>query len=320
MKKTRSFSPSFVIVFVLLCLQACRSGIDITQYSEPEYAGKTIEVKQDVKFSISLIETGYAKTLEAFVYRGGSYFRTRKLSHVAILIQHPKGNFLFDTGLGSKLEKQFHEEFSFMERQMFKYHKTQTVQESLGEYAFDLSSIDFIIPSHLHFDHASGIEDFPSPQVWVTKEEYVHAMGDEAVLPAFIKDQYDADQIQWSLIDFNSGPYEVFEQSYDVFKDGTVVLVKLPGHTSGSVGMFVNLNSGKRYFFMGDLTWATEAILSPAEKFSIPRKIVDENREKVKEAIMKVYYLHKNNPNIQLVPAHDFKAQMNIARFPEVEF
>lgn len=320
MNKIHAFFSSIFIIYILLCLQACRSGIDISQYPEPEFFENPVEVNHNNRLSISLIETGYARTLEAFVYRGGSYFKTRKLSHVAILVQHPNGNFLFDTGLGSQLHKQFQEEFSFIERQMFKYHKTQTVGESLEKNNFDLSAIDFIIPSHLHFDHASGIEDFAAPQVWVTKEEYAHAMSEEAVSPAFIKDQYDADQIHWKLIEFNSGPYEVFEESYDVFKDGTVILVKLPGHTNGSVGMFVNLNSGKRYFFTGDLTWAKEAILSPAEKYHIPRKIVDKDREKLKEAIMKVYYLHKKNPNIQLVPAHDYNAHLNIAKFPDVEY
>ena len=40
----------------------------------------------------------------------------------------------------------------------------------------------------------------------------------------------------------------------DLFDDGSVVFVPLPGHTGGSNGMFVNLRSGKRFFFMGDLT------------------------------------------------------------------
>ena len=57
--------------------------------------------------------------------------------------------------------------------------------------------------------------------------------------------------------------------------------------------MFVNLKSGNRYFFPGDLTWAAEAFSIPSEKHIIPRKKVDGDREKVKEIIVTVHHLKK---------------------------
>src|SRR5262249_38058217 len=48
--------------------------------------------------------------------------------------------------------------------------------------------------------------------------------------------------------------------------DGSVALAPLPGHTTGSTGVFVNLRSGKRYLFTGDLTWALEGFKLPAER------------------------------------------------------
>jgi glyoxylase-like metal-dependent hydrolase (beta-lactamase superfamily II) len=97
------------------------------------------------------------------------------------------------------------------------------------------------------------------------------------------------------------------------------VLVKLPGHTEGSIGMFVNLKSGKRYFFTGDLTWAAEAFIGPSEKHAIPRKKVDGDREKVKETIVLIHHLINMKPEIEIIPAHDYNAQKTIAHFPEIE-
>ncbi len=321
MKKNRFILiATITIISVFLLIQSCKTKINISKYQIPAFSETNFPINKQVDFSLSLIETGYAKTLEFFVFKGGSLFKTRKLSHVSILIQHPKGTFVFDTGLGSEIEEQFHDHFSFMDRQMFKFTKLETLKETLVKNEFNPDSIDFIIPTHLHFDHASGIEDFPNASVWTTKDEYDYAKSDKANPPAFIKEQYDGDFLQWKFIDFQDNPYEIFKESYDVFNDGTVVLVKLPGHTNGSLGMFVNLKSGKQYFFTGDLTWAAEAISIPSEKHPIPRKKVDGDREKVKETIVNVHYLKKKKEDIIIVPAHDAKAQKDIPRFPNVEW
>ncbi len=309
-----------LIINTTFFIQSCKTTIDISKYPTPHFYENTYPVNKDIEFSLSLIETGFAFTPEAFVFKGGSLFKTRKLSHVSILIQHPKGTFVFDTGLGSQMEGQFHDHFSFIDQQLFKFTQLASLKETLVKNNFSPDSIDFIIPTHLHFDHASGIEDFPKATVWTTKEEYDHAISEEANPPAFIKEQYDAAFIKWKFMGFAGTPYEVFQESYDVFNDGTVVLVKLPGHTKGSLGMFVNLKSGNRYFFTGDLTWAFEAILKPSEKHVIPRGKVDGDREKVKESIVKVHHLAKQNPAIKIIPAHDYHAQKNIANFPNIEW
>jgi len=41
-------------------------------------------------------------------------------------------------------------------------------------------------------------------------------------------------------LQFNPVPYETFDESADLYKDGSVVVVPLRGHTPGSVGIFVN--------------------------------------------------------------------------------
>jgi len=320
MKKNKLILLSTLAISILVIIQSFKTTIDISKYPTPTFSTTDYPIDKEVEFSLSIIETGYAKTPEAFVFRGGSLFKTRKLSHVSILIQHPKGTFVFDTGLGSEIEGQFHDNFSFVDRQLFKFTKLESLKETLVKNEFNLDSIDFIIPTHLHFDHASGIEDFPKATVWTTKEEYNHAFSKEATPPAFIKEQYDADFIKWKFMDFDTTAYEVFQESYDVFNDGTVVLVKLPGHTKGSLGMFVNLKSGKRYFFTGDLTWAAEAFIGPSEKHAIPRKKVDGDREKVKESIVMVHHLKKKKNQIIIVPAHDYNAQKDIARYPNVEW
>ena len=126
-----------------------------------------------------------------------------------------------------------------------------------------LGEIGRIIPSHMHWDHVSGLKDFPQADVWVRAEELEHARHGRP--PAFIASQFDGD-VRWHLFDFDGPAYMGYPASLDLFGDGAVVLVPMPGHTAGQVGMFLALPSGRRLFFVGDTTWSLEGLTGPAER------------------------------------------------------
>jgi glyoxylase-like metal-dependent hydrolase (beta-lactamase superfamily II) len=127
------------------------------------------------------------------------------------------------------------------------------------------------------------------------------------------------DKLKLHTFELSGPPYENFDRSLDLFEDGSIVLVPLPGHTPGSIGMFVNLRSGKRLFFIGDLTWAIEGVQLPAERPWMSRKLVDRDEEGVRRSIVKVYGVMKRYPEMMIVPAHDRRIHDKIANFPEVE-
>src|SRR5262249_30590490 len=119
--------------------------------------------------------------------------------------------------------------------------------------------------------------------------------------------------------DLNGPAYENFERSFDLYNDGSVVFVALEGHTPGSIGMFVNLRSGKRLFFIGDLTWAIEGIQIPTERPWMSRRLVDRDAEAVRRSIARVYYLKSRYPGMTIIPAHDRRIHEQIADFPNAE-
>ena len=63
-----------------------------------------------------------------------------------------------------------------------------------------------------------------------------------------------------------AAPTSDFPTSHDVYGDGSIVVVLAPGHTPGGVIIFVNLASGKRYAFVGDLVWQLEGITLREER------------------------------------------------------
>jgi len=52
--------------------------------------------------SISALPTGTYETPAIFAFRGGSWTDTRLFASTAVLVHHPKGNLLIDTGFGTR--------------------------------------------------------------------------------------------------------------------------------------------------------------------------------------------------------------------------
>lgn len=303
-------------VMVSFLMATCNGRINASKYPKiSRVQQSTKEEHTSVKFSV--IQTGRAQTLEAFVYAGGNIFRKCEISHVAIWVKHPNGDFLFDTGLGDSIDVQF-DEMSFLHKQLFKYQKEHSVKYQLIRDGIDPSVIKTIILSHLHWDHCSGIKDFPRANVYTTEEELNFARTNEAHAPAFLKSQYDGEKVNWKYLKFINSSYESFNQSCDYFGDGSVVFVKLGGHTKGSVGMFIN-QSEKRYFFSGDITWSIGGFRRPSRKHFIPSSLVDSDKNHLDSIIVNIHQLMKADSSLVVIPAHDYSAQKVLKHFPDFQ-
>jgi len=195
------------------------------------------------------------------------------------------------------------------------FFKFDDLHPAIGQLtAVGVAAPDRIILSHAHWDHASALGDFPDAQVWVTPEEkkFVDSGEPPTVLPV----QFEFPLERWHLFELSSGPYAGFKRSLDLFGDGSAVLLPLPGHTPGSVGLLLTLANGQRYFFIGDLAWNSAGINGPHRKFSIASKIVDFDADTNWRNLLQVRGLLNANPGLHIVPAHDAALQDTIGYFP----
>ena len=112
--------------------------------------------------------------------------------------------------------------------------------------------------THAHWDHASGVPDFPDVPVLPTAAEYRFIdVGGFATQTARSMKATAAFQ-EYA---FDGVPYLGFDRSRDLYGDGSIVIVPVPGHTPGSVAVFVTLPGGACYAFVGDLVWQLEGLL-----------------------------------------------------------
>lgn len=258
----------------------------------------------------ALVRTSGVTTLDALTLSDGAWTEKVHLNHIAVLIQHHAATLLFDTGLGSQAQAQFRRDMPWWDKPLFRFGKVVPVRDQLAGSGI---RIDRILLSHAHWDHASGLVDFPDVPVWAPYAEidYAHIATPPAVFPS----QFSA-RTRWQPYEFEPKPFLAFDRSLDLFGDGSLVLVPMPGHTPGSVGLFLTLENGRRYFFSGDTSWRLEGFAGPRQKFWASSRLVDQNREQTLGQLARVHEMLLAHPEITVVPAHDAAAQNPLGYYP----
>ena len=315
MARARSIAIRLVLVLLALCaVGAAALAMSFSGERLEVSAGQAMDVppaSPPKDFSISLLETGVIESKAAFAYRGGGFSDERAFAIGAILLDHPQGRILVDAGAGRDAEAHLLR-LPAIYRATTQFIPAEPAIDQLSAAAIMPSDLRAILLTHAHWDHASGVEDFPGVPVWLSprEKEFVES-GHEAVS---LLASFEGTRVETLAMD--EGPYLGFARSEDLFDDGSVVVVETPGHTPGSIVVFVTLPSAKRFAFIGDLAWQREGVELPAERPWITRRMADVDPEQVREGLVQVHRLAKSIPEMTIVPAHDSRALDRIARFP----
>ena len=153
------------------------------------------------------------------------------------LIRHPRGDMMWDTGLPDGFKDHP------VEGPDYKMWVQTTLKSQLDEIGVPPSDVEYLALSHSHLDHA-GNADLFSSSVWLVSPAEV----------AFAKTDFAKHLGIVSPFDFRGIEHELVNQdNYDVFGDGSVLLVKTPGHTGGHMSLLVNLKNAGPLLFTGDL-------------------------------------------------------------------
>lgn len=272
--------------------------------SQPLAAGVT----EVIPFSTGTFSVDYKNMID------GGESRKIEIPIPFYLIRHSKeGVILFDSGLGTRFTEEVRR--SWLNRLLqlpLPYHlkEDEPAVRQLQKIGIPPEAVRTIIISHLHFDHAGGIRDFPNATVIVSQKEWDHATpawgsGTLARLRGYIQEQFEGIKPRLGLVNYSPaatrGP---FEASYDLFGDGSLILLSTPGHTPGHQSLLVTRDDGRKILLTGDAVWVTAGYEKPAPKGWLIRNF-EESKEKAWETTTAIHHFHRENPNVLIIPGHD---------------
>jgi glyoxylase-like metal-dependent hydrolase (beta-lactamase superfamily II) len=267
------------------------------------FSGAAPEASPPVEMSIASLPTGVTHRSAAFGYRGGSFFDTRDFSMAALLVRHPAGDLLIDTGFGRDIDAQFGL-MPWPFRLATSYTRQKSAAEQLDAAGYDRRRLRGILLTHAHWDHVSGIADLDGVPVLVTGEEQ-RFIREGGAVTAVARSMVGA---RYEEYGFEEGAYLGFPRHHDVYRDGAVVVVPASGHTPGSVIVFLTLPGGRRLALVGDMVWQREGITLREERPWLLRTLADVDDAAVRDNIVRMAALVARFPELEIVPAHDARA------------
>jgi N-acyl homoserine lactone hydrolase len=189
-----------------------------------------------------LLSGGRLKMRRDIYYRGAAREETVELPVSCTLLKHRQGLVLFDTGCHPSVATDAEARWGSLAKSVvpiFSEHETLIAQLPLTGVAPD--DIDVVVCSHLHPDHCGCNVFFPNATVLAQAAEVAAAKADNALSRGFLP-------VEWKL----ATPIEEIEGERDLFGDGRVTLLHMPGHTPGMMVAHVVLDRDGAFVLASD--------------------------------------------------------------------
>ncbi|MGH8765953.1 MAG: N-acyl homoserine lactonase family protein [Burkholderiales bacterium] len=164
----------------------------------------------------------------------------------SFLVVHARGKLIFDTGIhcdaladpAGRLGQRIAALFAIRSR------KDEGVVGQLALLGLAPRDIDYVVNSHLHFDHCGCNSSFPRAVFLVQRAEIAMARAE--------RKRYDPKD--WDL----PLEYREVDGEHDVFGDGSVVLLPTPGHTAGHQSLWIRPGAGAQFLMTADASYTRE--------------------------------------------------------------
>ncbi len=256
-----------------------------------------------------LLDTGYCLAWEDHVIQGGQHRRIACHSLVALLCHPRHGWLLWDTGYAPRmLEATQHLPFS-----LYRYATPLRLQPQLAVVAqlerWKLKPVDIqrILISHFHADHIAGLRDFPAAELIATRAAYEdvasrHGLNAlrRAFIPALLPDDFT--KRATLLSSFDGPPLPGLGPTVDLFGDGSLLLMELPGHARGQMGLLAHTERG-RILFAADGCWLRRSIRERRPPSRITNLLVDDPQA-VHSTLEHLHDFALACPDVILIPSH----------------
>jgi glyoxylase-like metal-dependent hydrolase (beta-lactamase superfamily II) len=168
--------------------------------------------------------------------------KTIELSVSCALLRHSAGNVLFDTGCHPAVAEHAEARWGGLAKLMTPIMQPgDNVINALNGIGLTCDDIDVVVCSHLHPDHCGCNKFFNRATVIVHAAELAAARARGAEKAGYLAGEWE-----------QSAPPDTIHGERDVFGDGRIVLVPMPGHTPGTTAALVALDRSGMFLLASD--------------------------------------------------------------------
>lgn len=256
---------------------------------------------------VTMFDTGFCIARASLIARGTGWHNVQ--CHApAFLLQHPThGSILFDTGYAPRLAAAF----AHWPERLYKYVTPTTfgtpVVQHLAGIGVTAAQVSMVIVSHLHADHVGGLRDFPLAQFVVSVaalelQQRVYGIG--AVRRGIVQSMFPDDFTARAHVihAFDHDPLPHLGQTHDLFGDGSIRLMPLPGHARGQIGALVRSASGD-LLLCADGAWTSQAWreVRPPHWMTGP---MQDDMSALHDTLAALRAFAAARPDVTILPAH----------------
>lgn len=260
--------------------------------------------------SLHFVNSAHVRASQNLILRGGSFAKAPFPVRYGIFVHPVHGPIVIDAGYAPSLYNVPNASFLFrvyrsvMSPDLLTSGNPKHALRSLG---YEISDVKHVMITHFHMDHIGYLDAFPHATVHVSSEAWdelrtvrAERLAHNGIFLEALPDDLDG---RISLIDDRPrAEVSAFLGARDIFEDGTVITIPLPGHATGHYGlMFPQLPNAPLYAV--DVAWTKPGLLEERER-SLPVRFVSTSYAQARASAQAVRK-HVEETGCDLILCHD---------------
>jgi glyoxylase-like metal-dependent hydrolase (beta-lactamase superfamily II) len=243
-----------------------------------------------------------------------------------LLVETSQGLVLIDTGFGLRDVQSPYSRLSplFIHFNGIQFDQKYTAIAQIEQLGFSARDVRHIVLTHLDFDHAGGLEDFPEATVHLLQSEMKTARDRRGFIASQRYRPGQWDEVKhWKYYEAGGEPWFGFEAVRDL--EGLppeILLIPLAGHTKGHAGVAIEtpegwlLHAGDAYFYRHEMyspkQHCTPGLRAYQRLMEVDRKARLFNQNRLRELSL------DHSQEVRLFCSHD-AIEFENAKTPEFE-
>jgi N-acyl homoserine lactone hydrolase len=223
------------------------------------------------------------------------------------VLEHERGLVLFDTGQdrASVTDPGYFPRgplrLAYSRLARFEIGEGDTLTRQLAGAGFDIADVTTAIISHLHQDHIGGLAELGHADILVASDEWASLSRPRPAMRGLLTGHINLPGLRWRPVDFvplEGDELAPFRTGFDLFDDGSMVLLPTPGHTPGSISLLVRRPGFAPLLLVGDLTYDNDHL----ERGEVPGS---GDKAEMGRSTALVNELRARMPGLVVLAAHD---------------